>query len=83
VLINSGGFVERVDEGVKTWQLFPDQFHEPTDDHGISFYGKTLSITSRTKPVSQELHKFLYAMMHYISKNYHTTNTQLTGMNQP
>jgi TolB protein len=50
LLINSGGFLERVDlEGKKLGQLFPDQLSRANNDHGISFDGKTL-IISKSEP---------------------------------
>jgi TolB protein len=50
LLINSGGFLERVDlQGKKLGQLFPDQLSRANNDHGISFDGKTL-IISKSEP---------------------------------
>jgi TolB protein len=55
LLINSGGFLERVDlEGKKLGQLFPEQIDRANNDHGISFDGKTLIISkSETGKSSQ------------------------------
>lgn len=50
LLINSGGFLEKVDlNGQKLGQLFPDQITRANNDHGISFDGKLL-VTSKSEP---------------------------------
>src|SRR5690606_4208536 len=46
LLINSGGFLEKVDlEGNKLGQIQPDKISKANNDHGISFDGKLLVIS--------------------------------------
>lgn len=57
LLINSGGFLEKVDlKGNKLGQLFPDQISRANNDHGISFDGKTLVISKSDPGKSSQVY---------------------------
>ena len=57
LLINSGGFLEKVDlNGQKLGRLFPDQITRANNDHGISFDGKLLVISKSEPGKSSQTH---------------------------
>ncbi|MEB2776725.1 transporter [Algoriphagus sp. D3-2-R+10] len=57
LLINSGGFLEKVDlDGNKLGQIQPDKISRANNDHGLSFDGKLLVISKSDEGTSSRIY---------------------------